>query len=420
MELNRGNIKKILLMVFAAILFFYAINNFGIVLEVTGGAIGLCFPFILGCAIAFIINVPMSRIERALFKRSKSGRVIKAGRPISLALTIVIAASVLTGAVLIIAPEIGATVKSLIEQIPEAWTRFMGWLETTPLNGELIEKYESEIEEIWNNMSDSVISALKTGAIGALNTGIGVVGGVVSGVTNFVIAFIFSMYVLLQKEKLGTQITRILRAVLPKRADAILRIASVTNSTFAGFITGQCLEACILGTMFVITMTILGIPYAVLIGILIAFTALIPIVGAFIGCIVGAVLIVIVSPVKALIFIILFLVLQQIEGNLIYPHVVGNSVGLPSIWVLVAVTVGSKLMGIVGMIIFIPIFSVGYAMLREFVEARELAAAEADGTNEQESGMQDADGKQTETDDEKNMSEAGSMDDSAAGDGERI
>ena len=376
MELNKETIKKIIFIIFIAIVMFYGLNNFGIVIGLLGKGISLCFPFILGCAMAFIINVPMSKIENLLFKKVKSKKIKKAGRPIAVVLTILIAVAVLAGAILVIVPEIGVTAKSLIDQIPGAWDNFIKWLETTPLNGDLIEKYEKEIENVWNNMSDAVISMLKTGAVGALNTGIGVVSGVVSGVTNFVISFIFSIYVLLQKEKLGEQITRVMRAVLPEnKVEKILKISSLTNTTFANFITGQCLEACILGTMFVVAMTVLQIPYALLIGILIAFTALIPIVGAFIGCMVGVFLIVIVSPVKALVFIILFLILQQIEGNLIYPHVVGNSVGLPSIWVLVAVTIGSKVMGITGMIIFIPVFSVAYALLREFVNGKERERA---------------------------------------------
>lgn len=375
MELNKSNIKKILLIIFAAMIFFYALNNVGIVMDFFGMIINLFFPFILGCAIAFIINVPMNKIEKILFSKAKSRSLKKAGRPVSLVITILLVLAVLAGAILIIVPEIGATVKNLIVQIPKAWDGFMLWLEETPLNADLIEKYEKEIESIWKNMSDTILSVLKSGTLGALNAGIGVVSGVVSGIANFVIAFIFSIYILLQKEKLGNQFKRLLKVIMPeKKVEKILKITSLTNSTFASFITGQCLEACILGAMFVVTMTILDIPYALLIGILIAITALIPIVGAFIGCIVGAFLIIIVSPVKALIFIILFLILQQIEGNLIYPHVVGSSVGLPSIWVLVAVTIGSKLMGIVGMIIFIPIFSVAYALLREYVSAREVSA----------------------------------------------
>lgn len=180
-----------------------------------------------------------------------------------------------------------------------------------------------------------------------MNSGGVLIGGVVSGVSTFVIALIFSFYILLQKEKLARQGRQVLYALLPERgADRALEILRLAERTFSSFLSGQCLEAVILGTLFVISMSIFRLPYALLVGVLISLTALIPIVGAFIGCAVGALLIAVTDPWKALLFIVLFLVLQQVEGNLIYPHVVGSSVGLPSIWVLAAVTLGGKLMGI--------------------------------------------------------------------------
>ena len=204
-----------------------------------------------------------------------------------------------------------------------------------------------------------------------LSSGGGFIGGVVSGVSTFVIGLIFSFYILLQKEKLSRQGRQVLYGLLPmRRADRALEVLRLANRTFSSFLSGQCTEAVILGTLFVITMTLFRLPYAVLVGVLIALTALIPIVGAFIGCGVGALLIAVTDPWKALVFVILFLVLQQIEGNLIYPHVVGSSVGLPSIWVLAAVTLGGKLMGVAGMLFFIPLCSVLYALFRDFVKGR--------------------------------------------------
>ena len=194
---------------------------------------------------------------------------------------------------------------------------------------------------------------------------------IVSGVTTFFIAFSFACYILFQKEKLHVQVRKVFFAFIPKRkAEVILEVCSLTYRTFANFLAGQCLEAVILGSMFVITLSILKMPYALLIGIIIAFTALIPIFGAFIGCALGCLLIFMVSPKQAILFILVFLILQQIEGNLIYPHVVGSSVGLPSIWVLAAVTVGGNLLGIVGMLIFIPLVSVLYTLFREYVYLR--------------------------------------------------
>ena len=201
-----------------------------------------------------------------------------------------------------------------------------------------------------------VISLLGNGAGNMMNTTMSAVGSLISGLTTFFIAVSFACYILFQKEKLHVQVRKVFFAFLPKqKADAFLKVCSLTYRTFANFLTGQCLEAVILGCMFVITLSILRMPYALLIGVLIAFTALIPVFGAFIGCAVGSFLIFMLSPKQAILFIIVFLVLQQIEGNLIYPHVVGESVGLPSIWVLAAVTVGGNLMGIVGMLVFIQI-----------------------------------------------------------------
>ena len=194
---------------------------------------------------------------------------------------------------------------------------------------------------------------------------------VINGVMTFFIAFVFAIYILIQKETLGRQFMKVCNALLPKKAvEKITHICALSHRTFSRFITGQCLEALILGSMFFVSMAVLRLPYALLIGVLIAFTALIPMVGAFIGCGVGAFLILMVNPMQALFFIGLFLVLQQIEGNLIYPHVVGNSVGLPSIWVLFAVTVGGKLMGIAGMLIFIPLTSVLYSLFRDWINQK--------------------------------------------------
>ena len=208
-------------------------------------------------------------------------------------------------------------------------------------------------------------------ATGILSSSFSLVGSVVSGIVSFLIGVVFSVYVLFQKEKLSVQAKKILYALLPeKKADRAVAIGKLSNQVFSSFLSGQCLEACILGAMFVIVMSILRMPYAMLIGIVIALTALIPIVGAFIGCAVGMFLIVMVSPVQAVWFLVLFLVIQQVEGNLIYPRVVGGSIGLPSMWVLAAVSVGGSLFGITGILIFIPLCSVCYALFRDFVHKR--------------------------------------------------
>ena len=229
----------------------------------------------------------------------------------------------------------------------------------------------NNIDFDWNNIMKAAANFFKNGAESMLDSTIVVAKSIVNGLTTFFIAFVFSCYILLQKKKLNVQVRKVLFAFVPKgRAEAILEICTLTYNTFSSFLTGQCVEAIILGSMFVVVMSILKLPYALLIGILIAFTALIPVFGAFIGCAVGAFLIFMVDPVKALIFIGVFLVLQQIEGNLIYPKVVGTSIGLPGMWVLVSVTIGGELMGVAGMLVMIPLASVLYTLAHEFTAAR--------------------------------------------------
>ena len=204
-----------------------------------------------------------------------------------------------------------------------------------------------------------------------LSTTMNFVMNVVSKITNFFIGFVFAMYILLQIEKLRVQVEKIMYAFFPDKVnDRIQSICSLVYRIFKSFLTGQCVEAVILGSMFFIVLSVIGFPYPLLIGVLIAFTALIPILGSFIGCAISVFLIFMTSPVKALIFVAIFLVLQQIEGNLIYPKVVGNSVGLPSIWVLAAVSLGGSLMGVMGMVIFIPLVSVLYTLFKEYVYKR--------------------------------------------------
>ena len=223
----------------------------------------------------------------------------------------------------------------------------------------------------WAGLAKNLWDFLTTGVGSVVSTTISATMRVFSAVSAGFISLIFALYLLLQKEKLGTQCRKALYALMPEKgADQVVRVCSLSHKVFSSFITGQCVEAVILGAMFFLSMTLLQMPYALLVGCLIAVTALIPIVGAFIGCIVGAFLLLMVSPMQALIFVILFLTLQQVEGNLIYPHVVGSSVGLPSIWVLAAVSIGGSLMGVVGMLVSIPLASVAYTLFREFVYRR--------------------------------------------------
>ena len=259
----------------------------------------------------------------------------------------------------------------IVQQVPVAVKAVQKWLTDLPDSYPALAPAVAELNIDWSSLADSIVTFVQNFAAGVVSSGVGIFSGIVSGVVTFVIAFTFSIYVLFQKERLARQAKQILYAVFPEKAtEKILSVAALSNQVFSSFLSGQCVEAVILGTLFVITMSILGMPYAMLTGIVIAITALIPIFGAFIGCVIGMLLIVMVDPVQAVWFLVLFLVLQQIEGNLIYPHVVGSSVGLPSIWVLVAVTVGGNMFGILGILVFIPLCSVLYALFAMFVKKR--------------------------------------------------
>ena len=373
MDLNKKSMKKIReLIVFTAIL-VVALWKFDTVLEGAKNIWGILFPFVLGGAIAFVINVPMSFLEKKIFGKTKDGNKMgeKLARPISLLLTIILAVGVIALVMFGVIPQLTRTMGSLMISIANFVPQMQNWIREFSHNNQDIMKLVNQVQFNPDQAIKWGISILGSGAGNMMNTTMSAVGSIVSGFATFFIAFSFACYILFQKEKLYVQIRKVFFAFIPKqKAEVFLKICSLTYRTFANFLTGQCVEAVILGSMFVVTLSILKMPYALLIGTLIAFTALIPIFGAFIGCAVGCFLIFMVSPKQAVLFIIVFLILQQIEGNLIYPHVVGGSVGLPSIWVLAAVTIGGNLMGIVGMLIFIPLVSVLYTIFREFVYLR--------------------------------------------------
>ena len=362
MEFNKQTLKSVLIILFASILFYLGVKNIAALAAVAGKLLALIFPFILGAMVAFIINVPMSRIENMMYK----DREVKGKRIVSFALTVLLVAGIIAIAVTIVVPQIADTLVTIARRLPGAYENFILW-GSDHLG--FIESYLEQLSIDWPEIVGNLSSTLKQAASAMVNGGIVVVSNIIGALVNFFIGLVFAIYILMAKESLTRQGKQILFAVFKTdTADKILYVCSLAQKTFSRFISGQCLEACILGFMFFVTMSIFRIPYAMLISVLIAFTALIPMVGAFIGCAVGVFLIMMVSPLQALIFLIMFLVLQQIEGNLVYPHVVGSSVGLPSIWVLVAITLGGKLMGIAGMIIFIPLVSVFYTLFRLFIK----------------------------------------------------
>lgn len=368
MDLNKKNMKNLMILIVFAVLVLVGVQR---IENLAAGFVFLMrivFPFILGGAMAFILNIPMHFLEGRLFAKVKKKKFV---RPVSLVLSILFVVAILQIVLVVVIPEIAATFAGISKNIEAFLPKLEQWLTEAFPDSEQLEMWIESLEFNWDKILQSAVNFLKNGAGNVLSSTVTVAKTVISSLMNFFVGFVFACYILLQKEKLSVQVKKVLYAFLPRHAvEKTLQVAALSYKTFSSFVTGQCLEAVILGTMFFVSMSVLRFPYALLVGVLIAFTALIPIFGAFIGCVLGTFLILVSNPVQAIGFVILFFVLQQVEGNLIYPHVVGGSVGLPSIWVLVAVTVGGSLMGVVGMLIFIPLSSVLYALFKGWVHKR--------------------------------------------------
>ncbi len=373
MGFDKVKIKQIcFLVLYIAIIALLLIYS-DLLFEGLGVGLKILMPFLIGGGIAFILNIPMNAIETRLFKKWQ-GKTAKAKRPISLIMSIVLVVAILALVIVAVVPQLRITIQTLGDKIELFWAKLIVWLEGLSTDyPELADKIK-ELENYefdWGAITSGIGGFLSNGVTNVISSTMSVASSIIGGIVNVFIAIVFAIYILAQKEKLQNQGSRILDAYVKGKANGRIRdILHRLHVNFTNFICGQCLEAVILGLLFVIFMRIFKLPYAVMIGTLIAFTALIPIVGAFIGCGIGAFMILIDNPIQALWFVILFLIIQQLEGNLIYPRVVGNSVGLPSIWVLVSVSVGGSLFGVVGMLVFIPLVSTLYSLLRDDVNQR--------------------------------------------------
>ena len=360
--------KQSLLLIVIGVLLMSALLNFSEVLGVFNLMIGLFMPLLVGGAIAFIMNVPMSFFERQI-DRLSGGRRNRFLEKIKSPLCIIITFAIFVGAIYfignVIFPNLVESVKSIAAIVQQSYPGWITALDEKGINTDLLEKYFPEID------TAKIVDTLKSSASTILSTAGQAATSVFSVMTNFVLGLIFAIYILAAKKKLGRQARQMAYAYLSKsRADNVCEIASLAYRTFANFLSGQCLEAVILGCMFFVVLFIGNFPYAATIAVVIGSMALIPYVGAFMGLFVGCLLIAVVSLKQMFWFIIVFLIVQQVEGQIIYPRVVGGSVGLPAIWTLFAVLVGGNISGILGMVIFIPIFSVIYALLRRNVYKR--------------------------------------------------
>ncbi|HPT77974.1 MAG TPA: AI-2E family transporter [Candidatus Atribacteria bacterium] len=371
MELDRKNIRRILAIIIISIIIYLGLSNISSVIGVLLKGMGIVTPLLLGAALAFILNVPMRLIERLIFPRSKKPLIIRVRRPLAILITYVLFFAVLAMVLFLLIPQLVNTVSILSAAIPAAYLNIEKWVIEKAQEIPQLQEWLSLIKLDWQSIGNSLADVLKKGSSVILGSTVYIIRSILSGTMTFVLALVFSIYALAGKERLRSQVERILKAFLPReKAERTLEIGALVNKTFTGFVTGQLTEAAILSMLCFIGMLIFGFPFAPMISVLLGFTALIPLIGPIIGVGIGAFMIFMISPVKAFWFIVFIIVLQQLEGNLIYPRVMGSSVGLPAIWVIAAVTIGGSFMGITGMLLSVPVSAVLYALFREAVRSR--------------------------------------------------
>jgi predicted PurR-regulated permease PerM len=380
------NTKKIIQLIVLTVVLLWLALNYKVALDLVGYVVGLFMPLIIGACIAFIFNVPMKFFENRLLGKldvrvGKTGRGISAWklakRVIALLLTLVAVLGIITFVLAMIIPTLKETITFIIARAP----KFLDSLERNAkdimsglgIGGELADIFHSN----WSEVPERILTFISgTGSVLASGAA-SVAKGAFSTMSNAIFGFVFAMYILLTKETLARQIKRLISAYLSERkGDFILRTANLSMRIFEKFVAGQCIEAVIIGTLTALGSLAINSHYAIMLGVIVGFTALIPVIGAIIGVVVGALLLVMVSPIQALAFIIFIIVLQQLENHIIYPRVVGKSIGLPGMWVMLAVLVGGSLYGIFGIIIGVPLTSVIYSMLRSDSQFRAKTKAQ--------------------------------------------
>lgn len=371
LHIDKSVIKKLFVLISGCILFAWLVLDTSRATAMFTAVWNLFSPFVVGAGIAFVFNVPMRAIERQLADIRRVGL----RRSLSIILTILCLVLIVMFVFELLIPQIQMTVASLSQTIPvfveSLAAKLVVLMQDHPELSAWIQDALKLESMDWSGILKEMLGFLSNQVSTVMGGAVSVIGSVTGAIINGVVSMVFAIYCLARKEILARQGRRVLYSLISEhRADEIIRVLRLTNATFSNFISGQCVEACILGCLFAVAMAIFKMPYISLVSVVIAVTALIPVVGAFVGCILGAFFILVNSPVQALTFIIMFLIIQQLENNLIYPRVVGTSIGLPGMWVLVAVTVGGELMGVGGMLLMIPLASVLYALMREFTEKR--------------------------------------------------
>ena len=363
----KNDYKRIIMLILIGVLAYLMLSNFEFVIAILVKIKDAIFPFVLGIVLAFVLNIFMTKIENLLNKAQEKRKKKIPTRGISIAISLIIFVLGLTFIALELVPELVNNINSLIKNIPTIFQNIenyiMKMLEDFPQVQDKIKDIFSDTANI-NNLLVNILNYIANGFVGFVTN-------FVTSIITIFTSLIFAIYMLSQKEELIGGCKKFIYAYLPKKkADKLMEIGKLSNYTFTKFVSGQCLEALILGCIFFVILTLFRFPYALLISVLTTITALIPIFGALIAMVIGAVLIATVNPLQALLFVGLYLIIQQIEGNVIYPKVVGKSVGLSPIWTLLAVTVGGNLFGIPGMLIGLPLASIVYALIKKDVNSK--------------------------------------------------
>lgn len=377
MDFSNINKKKLAMWIIGVFttcsLIFLGVQNIGTVAKAVSWVIGLIMPIILGFAFALVLDVPLRFFEKHIFSKTKKPSLQKMRRPLAFVVSIIVIIGIVAGVIGLVIPELVEAVKVIIQIVTDTVNKI------SKLDMEEISKipYAQQVIDFvrdfdWKKALDSAMDWLKNRGGTIMNTAFDTIGSLVSGIVNVGVALVFACYVLLNKDKLVNQSTRLINAWLPDKFGTwLIHAVKVGNSNFRNFIAGQTLEAMILGVLCMIGMFILRIPYAPMVGALVGVTALIPVVGGFIGVGIGTFMILTVSPVKAAIFIVFFIVLQNVEGNFIYPKVMGNRVKLPAMWILAAVSIGGSIGGPLGMLLSVPCASTVYSLVKEATKNRE-------------------------------------------------
>ena len=355
--------KSCLKVAASAFLLYLAVHYWPAAAAFAGKLLAASVPLIVGAVIAYLVNIPMRAIETRFFPKSEHPLVARCRRPVSMLLAILLLVGMVALVIGLVLPQFLDCVQLIVALLPDATDKLVDWAAQWNLLGdEMLQKLQS-ID--WESYVSGMLKVVGCGVGSVMGTVVTAVSSVFSGLVTAVMAIIFATYLLLDKDTIAQQCRRLMAHYLPQKVtDKVIYVLTILDGCMQRYVVGQCTEAVILGALCAVGMMLLRMPYATMVGALIAFTALIPIAGAYIGAGVGAFMILTVNPMQALVFLIFIVVLQQLEGNLIYPRVVGSSIGLPGIWVLAAVTVGGGVAGIGGMLIGVPVAAAVYRILQ--------------------------------------------------------